>query len=73
MTNPPYGLRIARKGLIEELYEGFLKSAVNVDRIVVITAEHRILKEKAEKLGYRFEEERWVKYGGLDTKVFVLM
>ena len=73
VTNPPYGLRIARKGLIEELYEGFLKSAVNVDRVVVITAEHRILKEKAEKLGYRFEEERWVKYGGLDTKVFVLM
>ena len=72
VTNPPYGLRIARKGLIEELYEGFLKSAVNVDRIVVITAEHKILKEKAEKLGYRFEEERWVKYGGLDTKVFVL-
>ena len=73
VTNPPYGLRIARKGLIEELYGGFLKSAKDiVDRIVVITAEHRIMKEKAEVLGYRIEEERWVKYGGLDTKVFVL-
>ncbi|ADB58505.1 tRNA (guanine(6)-N2)-methyltransferase [Archaeoglobus profundus] len=73
VTNPPYGLRIARKGMIEELYEGFLRSAKGiVDRIVVITAEYRILKEKAEALGYVIEEERLVKYGGLDTKVFVL-
>lgn len=73
VTNPPYGLRIARKGVIEELYEGFLRSARDiVDRIVTITAEHRILKEKAEEVGYDILEERWVRYGGLNTKVFVL-
>ncbi len=72
VTNPPYGLRIARKGIIERLYEGFLESARVVNRLVVITAEHRILREKAERLGYRIEEEKWVRYGGLNTKVFVL-
>lgn len=73
VTNPPYGLRIARKGMIEKLYEGFLESASFASRLVVITAEHKILREKAERLGYRIEEERWVRYGGLNTKVFVLI
>jgi tRNA (guanine6-N2)-methyltransferase len=73
VTNPPYGLRIARKGIIEELYEGFLKSAKDVvDRIVVITAEHKILREKALELDYEIKEEINVKYGGLDTIVFIL-
>ncbi len=72
VTNPPYGLRIAKKGIIEELYEGFLRSAKGVvKRVVVITAEHRIMKEKAMKLGYKIVEERFVKYGGLSAKVFV--
>ena len=74
VTNPPYGLRIARKGIIEELYDGFLKSAKDVvgERIVVITAEDRIMREKAIENGYEIERELWVKYGGLDTRVFVL-
>ncbi len=73
VTNPPYGLRIAKKGIIEKLYEGFLKALKDiVDRIVIITAEMRVLKEKALKLDYSIKEEIWVKYGGLDTKVFIL-
>ena len=72
VTNPPYGLRIAKKKIIEDLYEGFLESASSVDKIVIITAEYKILKEKAEKIGYSIEDERWVRYGGLNTKVFVL-
>jgi len=71
VTNPPYGLRVARKGLIENLYRGFLKSAEVADRIVVITAEYRLFREIALNLGYEVEE-RYVKYGGLDTKVFIL-
>ena len=73
VTNPPYGLRIARKGMIERLYEGFLRALKDiVDRIVVITAEMKVLRDKALKLGYTIEDEIWVKYGGLDTKVFIL-
>ena len=74
ITNPPYGLRIARKGVIEDLYDGFLRSAKDVvaERIVVITAEDKILREKALKNDYEIEKELWVRYGGLDTRVFVL-
>ncbi len=74
ITNPPYGLRIAKKGVIEDLYDGFLRSAKDVvaERIVVITAEDKILREKALKNDYEIEKEFWVKYGGLDTRVFVL-
>ncbi len=74
ITNPPYGLRIARKGVIEDLYDGFLRSTKDVvaERIVVITAEDKILREKALKNDYEIEKEFWVRYGGLDTKVFVL-
>jgi len=74
VTNPPYGLRIARKGIIEELYDGFLRSAKDVvmDKIVIITAEDKILRNKALKYEYKIEKELKVKYGGLDTSVFVL-
>ncbi len=73
VTNPPYGLRIAKKGVIEELYYGFLKSARDVaEKVVVITAEIEFMKNSISKNDYEVLEERWVKYGGLDTKVFVL-
>ena len=74
ITNPPYGLRIARKGMIEELYDGFLRSAKDVvgEKIVIITAEDRILRDKAFRNDYTIDREIWVRYGGLDTKVFVL-
>ncbi len=74
ITNPPYGLRIAKKGLIENLYDGFLRSAKDVvaDKIVIITAEDKILRDKALRNDYKIDREIWVKYGGLDTKVFVL-
>ncbi len=74
VTNPPYGLRIARKGVIEKLYGGFLKALKDVvsERVVVITAEDRILREKAIENDYEIENELWVKYGGLNTRVFLL-
>ncbi len=74
VTNPPYGLRIARKGAIEDLYCGFLSSARDVveERVVVITAEDAIFRRCALDNGYGIEDEFWVKYGGLDTRVFVL-
>ncbi len=75
VTNPPYGLRIARKGLIKKLYDGLcgaMKRCMHENsRAVVITAEHRLMKESAEKAGLSVEHERFVKYGGLITKVLV--
>ncbi len=75
VTNPPYGLRIARKGVIKDLYEGFCRAAKSCmhdkSRLVIITAEHKLMRGAAEKAGLAVEHERFVKYGGLLTKVFV--
>jgi len=76
VTNPPYGLRIGRKGIIEELYNGFLRSLKNIthdkSRIVIITAEDKIMRDAALSNDYKIVRELNVKYGGLDTVVFLL-
>ncbi len=76
VTNPPYGLRIGSKRIIEELYSGFLDSLQNVlsddATVVIITSNDKILRKYAEVLGYVIEEEIGVKYGNLDTAVFKL-
>lgn len=75
ITNPPYGLRIHRKGAIERLYRNFARAArkcMNQDsRLVVITAEYKILARAAENAGLQCTHERFVKYGGLLTKIMV--
>ena len=74
ITNPPYGLRIGRKRVIDRLYSRFLEALFDVthenSKIVIITAETEILKKHARK--YKILEERMVKYGGLLTSVFVM-
>jgi len=76
ITNPPYGLRIGRKGIIEELYNGFLKSLRNIthdkSRIVIITTEDKIMRDAVLSNDYEIVKELNVKYGGLDTVVFLL-
>jgi tRNA (guanine6-N2)-methyltransferase len=76
VTNPPYGLRIGSKRIIEELYSGFLASLQNVlndnGTAVIITSNDKILRKYAEALGYKIEEKIEVKYGNLDTAVFKL-
>jgi len=76
ITNPPYGLRIGSKKIIERLYDGFLNSLRNnMEKgiIVVITAEYDVLREKALFYGYEIKEEIDVRYGNLNTKIFNMM
>ncbi len=77
VTNPPYGLRIARKGIIAKLYGRFAEAAkrcMHADsRLVVITAEFSTMRVAAEKAGLSVEHERLVKYGGLLTKLFIFV
>nr|WP_232215803.1 tRNA (guanine(6)-N2)-methyltransferase [Archaeoglobus veneficus] len=74
ITNPPYGLRIGRKGVIEKLYSRFLAALIDIihesSKVVVITAESEVFKKHAEK--YEILEERTIRYGGLLTSVFVM-
>ncbi|NOY11370.1 MAG: class I SAM-dependent RNA methyltransferase [Archaeoglobi archaeon] len=73
ITNPPYGLRIGKKKIIEDLYSGFLHSASKVleEKAVVITAEREIFERYAEEYFPGFLRYD-VKYGGLLTGVYVL-
>lgn len=77
ITNPPYGLRIHRKGAIERLYHSFARAAKRCmnqnSRLVIITAEHRVFANAAEEAGLQCTHERFVKYGGLLTKIMVFM
>lgn len=74
ITNPPYGLRIGSKRMIEKLYTGFLSKAKEIlcdeGRIVAITASHREMMEAAKKNGFIIEEKIAVKYGDLDAVIF---
>ncbi len=71
ITNPPYGLRIGKKRIIERLYSSFLRAAHAIvnEKLIVITAEIKIFKKYAEEL---FDVKMFnVRYGGLHTGVFV--
>jgi len=71
ITNPPYGLRIGRKKIIERLYSSFLKAASKIvrERVVAITAETKIFEKYAKEF---FDIRKFnVRYGGLMTGVFV--
>ncbi len=71
ITNPPYGLRIGKKRIIEKLYSSFLRAASEIvrERIVVITAEIKVFRKYAEEF---FNVRMFsIRYGGLHTGVFV--
>jgi tRNA (guanine6-N2)-methyltransferase len=76
ITNPPYGLRIASKRMIKNLYEKFIKRMQfcmhDESALVIITAEDRILKRAVENAGLNIMHERFLKYGGLATRVFII-
>ncbi len=75
ITNPPYGLRIWKKSAIKKLYEKFTEAAGRCmhdeSRMVVITAEHRLFERAAQNAGLSLIHERFVKYGGLITKILL--
>ena len=76
ITNPPYGLRIGKKRIIEELYTGLFERAVNVlkgDSILVLITPHKgLVEEIIAKLGFTTLDMIPVKYGNLDTTIFKL-
>ena len=42
-----------------------------MSRLAVITAEHRLFERAAQKAGLKLLHERFVRYGGLITKILV--
>ncbi len=73
ITNPPYGLRIGKKKIIEDLYSSFLKSASEIlkRKLVVITAERNVFERCAREYFGNFQRYD-VRYGGLLTGVYII-
>jgi tRNA (guanine6-N2)-methyltransferase len=76
IANPPYGIRIGGKRMVRNLYNNFLNALKKIthdeSRIIIITAEDKILRNASINNNYKIKEEFRVMYGGLDTVVFVL-
>lgn len=76
ITNPPYGLRIGRKRMIEDLYRGFFDRCSDIlvreSIIVMITPYSRLVEDISKDLDLRLLEKLPVKYGNLDTTIFKL-
>ncbi|MET1101687.1 MAG: THUMP domain-containing protein [Pyrodictiaceae archaeon] len=71
VTNPPYGIRMGSPGRIKELYEKFVAAAARVlnKSLVIISAEHRFLKNLLTENGLSIVHERDVAHGGLWLKI----
>lgn len=78
ITNPPYGLRIASKRIVEKLYKDFLKNIRNCihekSRIVIITASFVLMEKIIQSIrGLKIKHKRDVMFGGLHTKIFLIV
>jgi len=73
ITNPPYGFRIGKKKVIEDLYSSFLKSTSEIlkKKLVLITAERNVFEKYAREYFEDFQRYD-VRYGGLITGVYVI-
>lgn len=70
IVNPPYGLRIASKGVLRRLYRGFLQRTVELaPRQLLVLVGNRIFEDEARGLGLAPVEARDVIYGDLPARV----
>lgn len=74
VSNPPYGIRLGSPRLVRSLYREFIASASEVleKRMTIITTEHRLVREEAEKHGLRIIHERTVAHGNLWARIMIL-
>ena len=69
VTNPPYGLRIASKRMIEKLYDRFAKVVKEIgSELVLITGEPYFIKA-AEKAKLELVEKKNIIYGSLPALI----
>ncbi len=71
VTNPPYGLRIASKKVLDKLYRGFAENLLKSSwkKLVVMTSESRLfLKYMGKDVNVVSLD---IMYGNLPTKIFI--
>lgn len=69
--NPPYGIRMTRKEVINELYNDVVSElkVLGVKRIVAITSEARLFRKALEENGYKIRCRYTVLHGKLTTHI----
>jgi putative N6-adenine-specific DNA methylase/tRNA (guanine6-N2)-methyltransferase len=76
VTDPPYGLRQAKRTSIARLYRALLPSLARAVRdsgtIVLIVVKYRAFRAALEGTGLRVAQERTVELGGIRPRIFVL-
>ena len=76
ITNPPYGVRQARRTSITRLYRSLLPSFAaaikDSGKIVMIVVKHRAFRAALEGSGLRVAGERIVTFGGLQARIYLL-
>ena len=76
VTNPPYGIRSGRKDKVQILYKLFLDKVPRLlkegGRLVIITTEHKPMKEIIEDRGLKILKENLGRHGKLWVKAFLI-
>ncbi|MEM4679250.1 MAG: methyltransferase, partial [Candidatus Jordarchaeales archaeon] len=75
VVNPPYGLRVGHPKNVETIYSSLFKVARHIlsddGSLCLITPHTKLVKMLSSNEGLTIVQERWVKYGNLDVRVFV--
>ncbi len=73
VTDPPYGMREAVAGGVDELYQRFAHAAreKGVGKVVAITPRKHAWLAGFEQAGYRLSHVRSVRYGHMETWVMI--
>ena len=76
VTDPPHGIRQARRARLTALYSGLLAAFERVlkpgGRIVVIVVKYRVFVAAVERTGLHIVEQRAVASGSVTRRIFVL-
>jgi putative N6-adenine-specific DNA methylase/tRNA (guanine6-N2)-methyltransferase len=76
VTNPPYGVRQAKRTSIARLYRSLLPSFAGAikdsGRLVLIVVKYRAFLSVLEGCGLRVSGERVVDLGGIDARIYLL-
>ncbi len=72
--NPPYGIRIGKKDVVRKFYFKLFKilKTFKGSTISLITTEKKIMNKIIKEYSFDLFNFMYVKYGGLDTWVYVL-
>ena len=75
VTDPPYGLRQARRTSLTRLYvrllDSFAAAVAPGGRIALVAVKHRVVRAALERTALSIVDERTLETGGIEPRIFV--